>query len=140
MESVRMACAATAPGLETVEVLLRCRQGTGTKTQASVTKKLKNLGFHIHSLVEGSTFVASGTISLDQIEDLLAEDWVEAVESSHQMYCDLDLSGLEVGFRPLQTVVPTIRGTNVLMMVSISCMRIFVNRTAAIVSGFSGTS
>ena len=26
MESVRMACAAPAPGLETVEVLLRCRQ------------------------------------------------------------------------------------------------------------------
>lgn len=115
MESTRMARISTARRVAHVEVLVRCRKSSGTKTHAAVEKRLKNMGFVVHAVVEGPAFVVSGSIGVDQLGDLLTEDWIELVESSHQMFPDLDLSGADVGVRPLQTVVPTVRGANVLV-------------------------
>ncbi len=115
MESMRMARISTARRVASVEVIVRCRKGAGTKTHSAVEKKLKNMGFTVHAVVEGPAFVVSGSIGVDQLGDLLAEDWIELVEASHKLFPDLDLSGADVGVRPMQTVVPTVRGTNVLV-------------------------
>jgi len=99
----------------TVDVLLRCRKAPGTKVPWSVERKLTDLGVTIRSLVDGPAIVVSGSVPVDGLDALLEEDWIEVIEASKQLFPELDLSGADVGVRPLQTVVPTVRGTNVLV-------------------------
>src|SRR4051812_10082208 len=115
VEAARLGPVAAARRVVSVEVLLRCRKAPGTKTTRSLEKKLADHGVTVHAVVDGPAFVASGSVPVDQLDELLAEDWVEVVEASKQLFADLDLSGADVGVRPLQTVVPTVRGTNVLV-------------------------
>lgn len=112
-ESIRLGAARTVRG--GVEVLLRCRKAKGTKTVRSVEKKLTDLGMTILATVDGPEIVVSGLLPLDRLDDLVALDWVEVIEASRQLFSDLDLSGVDVGVRALQTVPPTVRGTNVLV-------------------------
>lgn len=114
-ESIRLGPAETTRRVVGVEVLLRCRKAPGTKVARSVERKLTALGMTVRSVVEGPAFVVSGSVPVDQIEALLEEDWIEVIEASKQLFPELDLSCGDVGVRPLQTVIPTVRGTNVLV-------------------------
>jgi len=114
-ESIRLRPAGRARGVVSIEVLLRCRKAPGTKVARSVERKLEALGVTVLSVVEGPAFVVSGSVPVDQLDVLLEEDWIEVIEASKQLFSELDLSGADVGVRPLQTVVPTVRGRNVLV-------------------------
>lgn len=112
---MRLAAVKVTRRVVNVEVLLRCRKIRGTKTVKAVNDKLTDLGVAIRTLVDGPEIIAAGTVALDQMEEVLAEDWIEEMEASHRLFADLDLSGADVGVRPLQTVPPTVRGANVLV-------------------------
>lgn len=114
-ESIRLGAVETAHRAVGVEVLLRCRKERGTKTVRSVEKKLADYGVTVRASVDGPAIVVSGLVPMNRLDDLLAEDWIEGVEAAKQMFPDLDLSGANVGVRPLHTVPPTVRGTNVLV-------------------------
>lgn len=114
-ESTRIARRSTTRSVTTVDVLVRCRKSSGTKTRSAVERKLRTVGFTVQSVVEGPSFIVSGSIGIDQLDELLSENWIELVEASHQLFPDLDISGADVSVRPLQTVSPTVRGINVLV-------------------------
>ena len=114
-ESVRLSAVSTARRLVSIDVLLRCRKGPGTKTARSIEQKLTKLGVKVRSVVDGPEVVVSGTVPVNRLEDLLQEDWIELVEASKQLFPDLDRSGMDVGVRTLQTVAPAVRGRNVLV-------------------------
>lgn len=98
-----------------IDVLLRCRKGPGVKTAQSVRRKLTALGVEVRSMVDGPAVVVSGGVPVNRLEDLLAEDWIEVIEGSKQLFPDLDLTGADVGVRSVQTVPPTLRGAGVLV-------------------------
>lgn len=114
-DSMRLSAARSGTRFVQADVLLRVRKGRGTKTTRTVERKLTDLGVNVRTIVDGPDMVVSGTVAIDQLDSLLAEDWIELVESSQRMYADLDVSGADVGIRPLHTVTPTVRGTNVLV-------------------------
>ena len=114
-DSLRISRVGAARRVTAIEVLLRIQRGPGTRTQSSVEKKLAALGVKVRSVVEGPSFVVSGTIGVNNLEELSEENWVEVIESSKQLFPELDLSGADVGVRPLQTIPPTLRGNNVLV-------------------------
>jgi len=117
--AARSAAKGTARGaarrVTSIDVLLRCRKGPGVKTAQSVRRKLTALGVEVRSVVDGPAVVVSGSVPVNRLNDLLAEGWVEVIEGSKQLFPDLDLSGADVGVRPLQTVPPTLRGAGVLV-------------------------
>jgi len=114
-ESVRLGRVSTARRVVGIDVLLRCRKGPGTKTVRSIERKLTARGVEVRSSVDGPVVVVSGRVPVNRCEDLLQEDWIELIEASKQLFPDLDLSGRDVGARTLQTIAPTVRGTNVLV-------------------------
>lgn len=115
VESIRVGRVETTQRVATITVLLRCRKATGTKTAKGIEKKLTTLGVNVHSVVDGPAVIVSGGVPIDQLDALVAEDWVELIEASKEMFADLDLSGVDVVVRPLQTMTPTVRGTKVLV-------------------------
>ena len=114
-ESMRLGPIETVRRVARIDVLLQVHKARGTKAPRSVEKKLGDLGVTVRSIVDGPTIVVSGSVSIDQLDDLLAEDWLDIIEAPKQLFPELDLSGADVGVRPLHTVVPTVRGTNVLV-------------------------
>lgn len=114
-ESVRLSSVSTARRLVSIDVLLRCRKKAGTKTAQSIDKKLTAMGCKVRSVVDGPEVVVSGSVPVNRLEELVQEDWIELIEGSKQLFPDLDLSGVDVGARILQTVAPTVRGRNVLV-------------------------
>ena len=98
-----------------IDVLLRCRKGPGTKTLRSLERKLTAVGCNVLSVVDGPAVVVSARVPVNRVEELLQEDWIEVVEASKQLFPDLNQSGRDVGVRTLQTVAPTLRGTSVLV-------------------------
>lgn len=114
-ESVRLGSVSTARRMVSVDVLLRCRKGPGTKTVRRIEQKLTALGVNVRSVVDGPTVVVSGSVPVNYLKDLLQEDWIELIEASKHLFPDLDRSGADVGVRTLHTVAPTVRGTNVLV-------------------------
>jgi subtilisin family serine protease len=114
-ESMRLGAVGLARRVVSIDLLLRCRKVTGAKTARTVEKKLTTLGVKVRSLVDGPTIVVSANVPVDLIDALLEQDWVEVIEASKQLFPDLDVSGADVGVRPLQTVAPSVRGTNVLV-------------------------
>ena len=114
-ESIRVVAVETANRGVRIDVLLRCRKAPGTKMPRSVEKKLTDLGVTVRSLVDGPTIIVSGSVLVGCLDALLEEDWIEVIEASKQLFPELDLSGADVGVRPLQTVAPTVRGRNVLV-------------------------
>src|SRR6185312_4779612 len=115
VESARLASVSTARRVVSIDVLLRCRKGPGTKAVRSIEKKLTALGVNVRSVIDGPVVIVGGSVPVNRIEDLLQEDWIEVVEASKQLFPDLDRSGPDVGVRTLQTIAPTLRGTNVLV-------------------------
>jgi len=114
-ESVRMRSVSTARRLVSIDVLLRCRKGPGTKIASSIEKKLTAFGVKVRSVVDGPEVVVSASVPVNQLEILLQEDWIELIEATKQLFPDLDRSGIDVGIRTLQTVAPAVRGANVLV-------------------------
>src|SRR5262245_6549372 len=86
VESARLGPVAAGRRGVSCEVLLRCRKAPGTKTPRSVEKKLTGLGVTVQAVVDGPTIVVSGNVPVDQLDDLLAEDWVELIEASKQLF------------------------------------------------------
>ncbi|HEX8285939.1 MAG TPA: S8 family serine peptidase [Pyrinomonadaceae bacterium] len=114
-DSLRIGRVGAARRVTAIEVLLRILRGPGTRTARGVEKKLAALGVKVRSVVEGPSFVVSGSVGINGLEALAEEGWVEVIEASKQLFPELDLSGADVGVRPLQTVPPTLRGNNVLV-------------------------
>ena len=115
VDSVRIASVSTARRVVSIDVLLRCRKGPGTKTLRSLERKLTAVGCNVLSVVDGPAVVVSARVPVNRVEELLQEDWIEVVEASKQLFSDLNQSGRDVGVRTLQTVAPTLRGTSVLV-------------------------
>ncbi len=114
-KSTRLGSVSAARRVVSVDVLLRCRKMSGTKTVRSIEQKLTALGVNVRSVVDGPEVVVSGRVPVNRLEDLLEEDWIELIEASKQLFPDLDRSGADVGVHTLQTLAPTVRGTNVLV-------------------------
>ena len=113
--SLRIGRVGASRRVTAVEVLLRIQRGPGTRTPSGVEKKLAALGVNVRTVVEGPSFVVSGTVGVNDLDELSEENWVEVIESSKQLFPELDLSGEDVGVRPLQSVPPTLRGAGVLV-------------------------
>lgn len=114
-ESMRLGVSDAPRRAASIDVLLRCRKVRGAMTVRSVTRKLTEIGVVVRQVVDGPAIIVSGSVPVDRLDALSEVEWVELIEASKQLFPELDLSGADVGVRPLQTVAPTTRGANVLV-------------------------
>src|SRR5688572_30298169 len=73
-----------------IEVLLRCRKDHAGQGKSVIEDRLRALGVDVHAAVDGRDVVVACAISMDELDVLMRENWVELIEAGRAFSPDLD--------------------------------------------------